>query len=159
MIQFHNVHRANHTSPNIQWSDSLAATAANIAKGCVYGHVMGVDGGHYGQNIAAGVTSAGISHIISDQFYNAEINDFGNQYGDAHPTGFESWGHFSQLIWKNTDHVGCATQYCPNGLGNTGSHVKPYFTVCNYSPPGNVGGQYGKNIGKPLGRPTVRGEW
>ena len=57
---------------------------------------MGKNGGGYGQNIAAGVSAAGISHIISDQFYNAEINDFGNQYGKAHPTGFEQWGHFSE---------------------------------------------------------------
>jgi uncharacterized protein YkwD len=158
VLECHNVHRANHSSPKIEWSDSLAATAGKIAKTCVYAHSMGVDGGHYGQNIAAGVTAAGISHIISDQFYNNEINAFGNQYGDPRPTGLEEWGHFSQLVWKNTDQVGCATQYCPNGLANTGSHVKPYFTVCNYSPPGNVAGRYAVNIGKPLGRPTVRGE-
>lgn len=157
VIHNHNVHRGNHSAPRIVWSDSLAATAQKIASGCVFAHVMGEDGGGYGQNIAAGAPEAAISHVISDQFYNAEINNFGNQYGVADPTGFESWGHFSQLVWKNTGQVGCATQYCPGGVGNTGSNVPPYFTVCNYSPPGNVANQYAVNIGEPLGRPTVRG--
>lgn len=52
---------------------------------------------------------------------------------------FEQWGHFSQIVWKDTKTVGCATVHCPNGLANTGSTVSPYFTVCNYGPPGNYG--------------------
>lgn len=49
---------------------------------------------------------------------------------------FEKWGHFSQIVWKGTTHVGCYTAHCPNGLGNVGSDVSPYFTVCNYKNPG-----------------------
>lgn len=157
VLECHNVHRANHSSPPVTWSNEIAATAAKIAKRCVFEHVMGIDGGKYGQNIAAGAQAGGISHVISDQFYNAEINDFGNQYGDEHPSGFEQWGHFSQLVWKNTREVGCATVHCPGGVGNTGKHVPPYFTVCNYKPPGNIAGAYPQNVLKPLGRPTVRG--
>ena len=90
VIHNHNVHRGNHSAPKIVWSDSLAATAQKIAAGCMFAHVMGEDGGGYGQNIAAGAPEAAISHVISDQFYNAEINNFGNQYGNPDPTGFES---------------------------------------------------------------------
>ena len=100
-----------------------------------------MDGGGYGQNIAAGVEANNVSAVITDLFYNGEVGYYANQYGKANPdmTNFELWGHFSQIVWKDTNKVGCATQYCPNGLGNTGSNVSPYFTVCNYGPPGNYG--------------------
>jgi hypothetical protein len=70
-------------------------------------------------------------------FYNNEVNLFNGLYGQASPdmSNFEKWGHFSQIVWKNTERFGCYTQYCP-GLANVGSNVSPYFTVCNYAPPG-----------------------
>ena len=98
-----------------------------------------VDGGGYGQNIAAGVEGNNVSAIITDLFYNGEVNWFSGLYGEAQPsmTNFDSWGHFSQIVWKDTTHVACVTQDCSGqGLANVGSDVSPYFTVCNYSPPG-----------------------
>ena len=157
VLHHHNVHRLNHSSPAIQWDPALASTAAKIASSCVYAHNNKEDGGGYGQNIAAGTAPGGISRVISGQFYNGEVNYFDGQYGEANPDNFSQWGHFSQLVWAASTHVGCATKYCPNGLQNTGGNVRPYFTVCNYGGPGNVAGRYADNIGKPLGRPTVRG--
>lgn len=117
------------------------------------------DGGGYGQNIAAGVESNNISAIITDLFYNGEVGWFDGLYNQAQPdmTNFEHWGHFSQIVWKGTTQVGCATQYCPNGLANVGSDVSPYFTVCNYKSPGNYANEYKDNIGVPLNYPTA--EW
>lgn len=71
-------------------------------------------------------------------FYNGEVSWFDGLYGAANPdmTNFEHWGHFSQIVWKASTHVGCATQYCSGGLANVGSDVSPYFTVCNYKGPG-----------------------
>jgi len=73
-----------------------------------------------------------------DGMYNGEINYYPqDSYGkEPDMTNFEKWGHYSQIVWKSTTQVGCYTQYCPNGLANTGQYVAPYFTVCNYSPPG-----------------------
>ncbi|KAK3068831.1 hypothetical protein LTR53_013294 [Teratosphaeriaceae sp. CCFEE 6253] len=147
----HNLHRANHTSPDIEWDDALTATAAKIAAGCVYAHNVDTDGGGYGQNIAAGVEASNISAIITDLFYNGEVGWYADLYGQDQPdmTNFESWGHFSQIVWKSTTKVGCATQHCPNGLTNVGDNVSPYFTVCNYGPPGNYANEYGANVIKP----------
>ena len=153
----HNVHRANHSAPEIQWSDDLAATANTIASSCVYAHNTATNGGGYGQNIAAGTPPDQVSAVITNLFYNGEVNWYDSLYGEAQPdmTNFEHWGHFSQIVWKDTSHVGCATKHCPGGLGNVGSDVAPYFTVCNYKSPGNFADEYGKNIGRPLGYPTV----
>jgi hypothetical protein len=106
--------------------------------------------------------------------YNDEIGYYPLPFGVASPdmSNFEKWGHFSQIVWKSTTSVGCYTQYCPNGLANTGSGVSPYFTVCNYSPPGehqsltfvefhvdsstgNFAGEYGANIPAPGGEAVV----
>jgi hypothetical protein len=113
-------------------------------------------GGGYGQNIAAGVDESGIERVITNMFYNGEVNYYEGLYGQAQPSmsNFEHWGHFSQIVWKGTTHVGCATKQCGT-LQNTGSNVPPYFTVCNYKSPGNFANEYGANVGRPLGHPTV----
>jgi len=140
VVNHHNYHRSNHSASDLTWDAGLASTAATIAASCVYAHNVNTNGGGYGQNIAAGVESANISAVISDLFYNGEVNFFNGLYGEANPdmTNFENWGHFSQIVWKSTTTVGCATQYCPGGLANVGSDVAPYFTVCNYGPPGKI---------------------
>lgn len=38
VLYHHNIHRANHSAPDVQWDDSLAQTALKIAQTCVYGH-------------------------------------------------------------------------------------------------------------------------
>lgn len=49
-------------------------------------------------------------------------------------------GHFTQLVWKNTTAVGCGATDC----GDDG-----WLFVCEYSPAGNVIGEFGGNVGKP----------
>ena len=158
IVYHHNLHRKNHSAPDIAWDASLASSASTIAAKCVFKHNVHIDGGGYGQNIAAGTAPEDISKVITDEFYNAEVNWFSGLYGQANPTtNFEHWGHFSQLVWKTSTHVGCATHYCSNGLADTGAHVDPYFTVCNYKNPGNRANYFAQNVGKPLGYPTVYG--
>lgn len=154
ILDAHNIHRANHSVSGLAWDDRMASIAAQIAASCVYAHDTSTGGGGYGQNIGAGSPPSDIPSMISDLMYNDEINYYPGYGGEPDMSNFHLWGHFSQIVWKSTTSVGCATQYCPGGLANTGGGVSPYFTVCNYSPPGNFGGQYGANVLAPLGQPT-----
>lgn len=100
-------------------------------------------GGGYGQNIAAGAPSDDIDAIISDWFHNSEVNAYWNgvsrNNGQPDMGTFHIWGHYSQIVWKNTRSVACATHYCgQGGLSGVGANVSPYFTVCNYYPPGKL---------------------
>jgi hypothetical protein len=76
--------------------------------------------------------------MITNSMYNMEINYF-PQYNvdNIDLTNFGLWGHFSQIVWRDTVSVGCYTADCSaTGLANTGNGVRPFFTVCNYFPPG-----------------------
>jgi hypothetical protein len=78
--------------------------------------------------------------VISELFYNGEEPKFVD-YGQGTPadfdSAFESYGHFTQVVWVGSTSVGCASIDCSaSGLGNVGSGVPPVFHVCNYFPAG-----------------------
>ncbi|GIZ46348.1 hypothetical protein CKM354_000947600 [Cercospora kikuchii] len=158
-LYHHNIHRANHSAPALVWSEELAATAQKIANTCVYEHNTEMDGGGYGQNIAAGVSRDNISAVITDLFYNAEEPAYslatGGYQSEPDMSNFHVWGHFSQIVWCGTTEVGCATSDDCGTLGNTGSGVQPYFTVCNYRGPGNYAGKYSENVNPGGKEPTA----
>ncbi|KAK1828619.1 CAP domain-containing protein [Podospora conica] len=160
MLYHHNVHRSNHSSPDLVWSTQLEDYARQAASKCVFEHDLSPGGGGYGQNLAFwggtqgaafGINRAG-AQAASNMWYNGELPLFPG-YGQANPGGnFAAWGHFSQLVWAGTQQVGCVSRVCPAG---TLSGMESIYTVCNYSPPGNMGGQYANNIRAPQGLPGV----
>ncbi|KAG9791587.1 hypothetical protein ABEF95_003226 [Exophiala dermatitidis] len=154
ILEAHNLHRANHSATDLTWSTNLATIAGEIAATCIYGHNITAGGGGYGQNIGAGYTPLQVPGMIGNDMYNREMPNYPGPYdsNNVDTTNFASWGHFSQIVWKGTQQVGCATQYCPNGLTNAA--YAQYFTVCNYYPPGNIAGAYA-NVGAPLGEPIT----
>jgi hypothetical protein len=91
--------------------------------------------------------------MITNLMYNDEISYYPG-YGTADPdmSQFDKWGHFSQIVWKGTTHVGCWTKLCTK-LGNVDGDSIP-FTVCNYGPAGNFAGEYGANVLEPSGEAT-----
>lgn len=40
ILNYHNIHRANHSAPDLVWDETLAGYAETIAKGCVFEHDM-----------------------------------------------------------------------------------------------------------------------
>jgi hypothetical protein len=102
-------------------------------------------GGGYGQNLATwGSTNgqglgaaAAVSQATTNMWYNGEVNSFlPSYYGQSSPdmSNFAAWGHFSQLVWKSSTTLGCATVFCPAGTMNPSFGM--WYTVCNYFPPG-----------------------
>ena len=98
-----------------------------------------------------------------------------------HPTHPRAHSHFTAIVWASTRAVGCGAALCPGSKARGGAcvcvgggartargpppdptHPNPHrahaqvFVVCEYWPPGNVAGQFGKNVrqlaaGKPNG--------
>ncbi|KAK4614941.1 putative pathogenesis-related protein [Fulvia fulva] len=166
-VNHHNKHRQNHTfdgrpTQMIRWNLTAVRTARKVAELCIFAHKMDQDGGGYGQNLAAGYKASNISGTITDLWYNNEVAAYRNLYGQAQPSydNFGAWGHFSQVVWDGSTQLGCYTADCSaKGLQNVGGSVPPYLTVCNYYPPGNFGGQYAKNVGKPAGGARLSWDW
>ncbi|KAK1781167.1 CAP domain-containing protein [Copromyces sp. CBS 386.78] len=167
LLYHHNIHRSNHSADAMTWGESYAKYAQEAAAPCKFQHDLTPGGGGYGQNIAMwgssntqvvldkGAAKAG-AQATTNMWYNGELplwpaSNYGNDNPDT--SNFESWGHFSQLVWKESKEVGCYTQYCPKGTMSTQMDV--WYTVCNYYPPGNMGGAYGKNVGAPLGQAGI----
>jgi hypothetical protein len=74
---------------------------------------------------------------VTNQWYNGEVNLFSSYYGMEQPPmdSFMQWGHFSQVVWKETTKVGCATVQCPAGSVLS---LDAWYTVCNYNPAGKL---------------------
>jgi hypothetical protein len=57
-------------------------------------------------------------------------------YGQENPPAdmnIDLYGHFTQVVWKDSTKVGCATVKCPAG---TVLSFPSWYTVCNYNPQG-----------------------
>lgn len=157
ILDSHNIHRSNHSAPALAWNETLAESALALANTCDYHHDTSLGpAANYGQNIAFGVSSDKVDEIITNMMYNDEMMYYQGLYGEANPdmTNFEKWGHFSQIVWLDTTTVGCATVTC-SPLAESGSSMSLPFTVCNYYPAGNYGGEYGANVLEPLGNAMV----
>lgn len=151
-IKYHNAYREDHSAGKLSWDPKLADYALQLAKSCVFDHntTMGGKDFSYGQNLAMfgigggdlGTMDAAVGKASKDWY--AEVKDYGSSYGQGDPATGAMIGHFTQLVWKNTETVGCATWKCD-------WEMPSMYTVCNYGPPGNVKGQYGKNVLPSLG--------
>jgi len=133
-LSAHNAVRARHGAAPLTWSDLLASKAQEWANGCVHEH-SGGSLGPYGENLAAGTGSGfGIQEAIG--LWADEVSSYNPNNPQA--------SHFTQVVWKSTTQLGCASAIC-NGIFP--AHFGPArFFVCEYSPPGNVGGQYVQNV-------------
>lgn len=120
-----------------------------------------IGGGGYGQNLgmAGGTNAASASgtnegaKAVTNQWYNGEVNDYPGYGGEPNMGSFGQWGHFSALVWAGTTRVGCVTKLCR--AGSAMGSMDSWYTVCNYGPPGNVGGAYAANVKRPQGQANV----
>jgi hypothetical protein len=53
----------------------------------------------------------------------------------------EQCGHYTQVVWRTTTRVGCATKVCTKNSPFGAQAPTWQYWVCNYDPPGNYQGQ------------------
>ena len=141
MISAHNSVRLSATPvPNpalavLTWSSTAASKAQAWADGCKFEHNPNLSG--FGENLAAAtpnaLTTAGVV-----QGWAGEASSY--DYGRNLCAPGKVCGHYTQLVWRDTTQVGCATKVCSTGSPFPG-FTQWQLWVCDYSPPGNFVGQ------------------
>jgi len=131
-LAVHNKYRAQVGVSGLQWSSSLASSAQSWANTLASSNSF-QHSGRSGENLAKGTSSAYNVEKLTELWAD-ERRYFisGRAFPDVSTTG--NWvdvGHYTQMIWRGTTTVGCATAA---GGGNT-------ILVCHYSGSGNVIGQ------------------
>ncbi|KAF5377524.1 hypothetical protein D9615_005246 [Tricholomella constricta] len=132
-LSSHNTVRARHGAADLTWNDDLAAKAQQWANGCLFEHSGGIFG-RLGENLAAGTGSYSIQSAVKG--WTDEVTE----YNPSNPKA----SHFTQVVWKATTQVGCAVKSC-DGIFDP-KFGKANYYVCEYSPAGNVAGQFAQNV-------------
>jgi len=132
VLAAHNKYRRAVGVPELQPSNALVDSALQWAKHLAATHRVEHSGP--GENIWWGTKGA---YSITQRIdaWGAEKRFFipHRKFPDVSTTGkWQDVGHYTQIIWRNTGVVGCATA----------SDDRFDYFVCQYRPAGNVLGQY-----------------
>jgi pathogenesis-related protein 1 len=153
-LDAHNSFRAQHGAAPLVWNQTLADAGARHASKCKFEH-SGGSVGPFGENLAAG-TNEGPAQAVES--WNSEISKHPasrlyctikltirvlvEDYDSNKPEFSAATGHFTQVVWKNTQQLGCAQINCPPGAIFDAKFGETPFHICEYFPPGNFQGQF-----------------
>jgi len=143
-----NAARAAVGEPPLVWDPIAAQVAQGYASSCpTFDHnpnrgsqydALGGLGG-LGENIAAGAPTQTVAGAVGSWVGEQQYYDHGS---NTCASGQEC-GHYTQIVWKDTTGVGCAKFSCTtNSPFGTFASGQWDFSVCDYSPPGNVVGEW-----------------
>lgn len=137
-VTAHNTERAaampvpNPALPQVSWSTSAASLAADWAARCNFMHR---NPNSLGENLFAASNQRSPTEITTS--WASEKSDY--TYATNTCALGQACGHYTQIVWRSSVGVGCASQTCTTGSPfGSGSWV---LTVCNYDPAGNFVGQ------------------
>jgi len=134
VVKKHNDIRAElFSGATMSWSEEIAKTSQ------AYADILGAKGvmehdatnNKYGENLA--ISSASLSYTQSTDMWYEEKADYSYDNGCADG---KICGHYTQIIWKNSTELGCASAKMQTGRFEGGTIV-----VCRYNPAGNYTNQ------------------
>lgn len=114
--------------PALDHHNGLAGVAQQWSEGCAFEH----SGNGYGENLAFFSGEDSTPETVVDAWA-VEVADYDYQANSC--AAGAQCGHYTQLVWRGTDTVGCGAARC-----NVGGY-DGILWVCNYNPAGNVVGQ------------------
>ncbi|QRN98198.1 serine protease [Archangium violaceum] len=143
MVSAHNEARASAKPapkpalPPLTWSEDAAKVARAWASPCRFEH--NPNRGKHGENLAAAAPPGSKTNKGAVKDWAAEVADY--TYASNKCAPGKMCGHYTQVVWRNTTQVGCATVTCTKNSPFGAQFPKWQLWVCNYAPPGNVVGQ------------------
>jgi len=128
---------------DLTWSAAAATVAQTVANGCRYQH-SGVPG--FGESInplpvtdPAPTFRDAIAVWLGEQANYSYVDNTCTE--PPMPDGTGTCADYTQAVWRTTTQVGCAMTLCTQHSPLQGGGNDWYFTVCEYLPTGNTGGQ------------------
>lgn len=118
----------------MSWSPELATVAQRWANTCREGHNPRRSSSSYrnlGENIYRRTDRASAIDVVKNWY--SEKRQYNFNYNHC----FGVCGHYTQVVWADSDALGCGVAYCRNLFGGRGG----YNYVCNYGPAGNWNGK------------------
>jgi len=137
IVAAHNRERALLGVPALQWDPHLAEGASEwadtLAKTGRFEHSPNVPGApREGENIWGGTRDAYAPEAMVDLWKSEKAHFIKGTFPSNSRTGrVEDVSHYTQIIWKDTTHVGCAIA----------KNSEEEIMVCRYRGPGNIIGQ------------------
>ena len=122
--------------PALAWSDSAAQAAGAWARQCQWRHDPALGALGLGQNLYASTFRPSSSDVVGSWAAEAADYDLASNTCAAGKV----CGHYTQLVWRDTRRVGCATVSCTTGSPFAGGGAW-WYVACDYDPPGNFVGQ------------------
>ncbi|KAG2431310.1 hypothetical protein HYH02_013441 [Chlamydomonas schloesseri] len=149
ILEAHNwLRRATGVAPLV-WDADLAASAQAWSNQCVFEHSRS----GYGENLALGGFRTAADMARGVALWTGEVCEY-----DWTKPGFSmDTGHFTQVVWRNTQRVGCGFRPCEAGIAGYGSRsAGAGVLVCHYDPPGNYlsSSQFTNNVLRPNPMPS-----
>ena len=146
LVDRHNFLRSKHSASPLTKLDDIAVLAQQTADHCKelghlehYGKVY--NGSSLGQNLYLVGGGAPTGAGVANHWYEENVN---YDYTTGQSKNGKTVGHFTQLVWKSSERIGCAV-----AKGVWLGFDPSYFVCCNYYPAGNVYGQYVQNVDVP----------
>ena len=137
VVAYHNNVRQEVGVGPLEWSRELASYAQKwadqlAASGCTMKHRprSGVWKQQHGENLFWGSDADVYSVMDACASWYSEKKFYRN--GPVGNGNFSQVGHYTQMVWSKTTHVGMAKAVCKDGS---------VLVVANYDPPGNYLGQ------------------
>lgn len=135
-LKAHNVLRVKHGAQKLRWSAELQKQAQVfletefVCNGTLQ-HTNAFKAGEIGESVALGYAS--IEQAVQAFSHGQKYYSFANS------TCVDKRAHqFTQLVWNNTEYVGCAYINCGNYYNN--------FFICQYTQKGNIPNEYPENV-------------
>lgn len=168
ILNFHNQARQENGLPPLKWDKKLTQYAKDWGEflkeneNCSIRHPINSQQeknkyipNNIGQNlyVAHGYPEDPSSALDAVKKWYDECNIYNPpKKGQSIPDRFMEVGHFTQLMWKDAQKVGCARTDCPKKLrDNNGNFVegKGSIITCNYDK-GNIGTQFNIQVPWPV---------
>ncbi|CAH2076985.1 unnamed protein product [Thlaspi arvense] len=126
-LDVHNRARAQVGVRPLKWHPDVAEYARQYALRMRGDCRLTHSGGRYGENLAG--STVDLSGAAAVTMWVNERSDY--DYDSNTCRSGKVCGHYTQVVWRNSEWVGCAKVGCNNG---------GTFIICSYDPPGNVKG-------------------